>query len=115
MTRGSAHDRDAAAVLHGAPVAVISDALDRMGRRNQVLDQRVVVIDGDLDRRLTAGFQVFVDAFNKIRQQSVAHAETCPARFRPEPIPLAEIRAFRDLLAHDVLGRRLDSSRDRKP
>ncbi len=79
------------------------------------LTARVVVIDGDLDRRLTAGFQVFVDAFNKIRQQSVAHAATCPARFRPEPIPLAEIRAFRDLLAHDVLGRRLDPSRDRKP
>jgi regulator of RNase E activity RraA len=31
-------DEDALAVLGGAPAAVISDALDRMGRRDQVLD-----------------------------------------------------------------------------
>ena len=38
MTETHAHDEDAAAVLHGAPVAVISDALDRMGHPHQVLD-----------------------------------------------------------------------------
>jgi 4-hydroxy-4-methyl-2-oxoglutarate aldolase len=38
VTEGSAHDGDATAVLRDAPVAVISDALDRMGHRNQVLD-----------------------------------------------------------------------------
>ena len=38
MTGGSAYDGDATAVLHEAPVAVISDALDRVGRRDQVLD-----------------------------------------------------------------------------
>lgn len=38
MTGGSAHEADASAVLRDAPVAVISDALDRMGHRDQVLD-----------------------------------------------------------------------------
>ncbi len=38
MTERSAHDGDATAVLRDAPVAVISDALDRMGHRHQVLD-----------------------------------------------------------------------------
>jgi len=38
MTEGSPLDGDAMAVLRGAPVAVISDALDRMGHRDQVLD-----------------------------------------------------------------------------
>jgi len=33
--------RDALALLGGAPVAVISDALDRMGRREQVLDPAI--------------------------------------------------------------------------
>ena len=34
-------DRDARDVLGDAPVAVISDALDRLGRRDQVLDQAI--------------------------------------------------------------------------
>ena len=38
MTGGRSIDGDAVAVLGGAPAAVISDALDRMGRRHQVLD-----------------------------------------------------------------------------
>lgn len=38
MTEGLPLDADATAVLADAPVAVISDALDRMGHRKQVLD-----------------------------------------------------------------------------
>ena len=38
MTDGSPLGGDATAVLRDAPVAVISDALDRMGHRDQVLD-----------------------------------------------------------------------------
>ena len=38
MTDGSPLGGDARAVLGDAPVAVISDALDRMGHRDQVLD-----------------------------------------------------------------------------
>ena len=38
MTEGSSFNGEAMAVLHGAPAAVISDALDRLGRRHQVLD-----------------------------------------------------------------------------
>ena len=38
MTEGSHLGGDATAVLRDAPVAVISDALDRMGYRDQVLD-----------------------------------------------------------------------------
>jgi 4-hydroxy-4-methyl-2-oxoglutarate aldolase len=38
MTGGRSIDEDARAALGGAPAAVISDALDRMGRRDQVLD-----------------------------------------------------------------------------
>ncbi len=38
MTDGRPIDGDAVAVLGGAPAAVISDALDRMGHRDQVLD-----------------------------------------------------------------------------
>ena len=38
MTDRPAIDGDALAVLSGAPASVISDALDRMGRREQVLD-----------------------------------------------------------------------------
>ncbi len=38
MTDGRPIDGDAVAVLGGAPAAVISDALDRMGRRDQVLE-----------------------------------------------------------------------------
>jgi len=38
MTDGRTVNGDALAVLRDAPAAVISDALDRMGRRHQVLD-----------------------------------------------------------------------------
>jgi 4-hydroxy-4-methyl-2-oxoglutarate aldolase len=37
----SSTDRHALAVLGDAPVAVISDALDRLGRRDQVLDPAI--------------------------------------------------------------------------
>ena len=44
---------DAAEVLGGAPVSVISDALDRMGRRHQVLDTfaRAAVVGIDVEAR----------------------------------------------------------------
>ncbi len=38
MTPGAHLDPQAADVLRGAPAAVVSDALDRLGRRGQVLD-----------------------------------------------------------------------------
>ncbi|MCY7304333.1 MAG: RraA family protein [Thermoleophilia bacterium] len=41
MTDGLSVNWDALAVLRDAPAAVISDALDRMGRRHQVLDLEI--------------------------------------------------------------------------
>ena len=41
MTGATPLGGDAAEVLGGAPVSVISDALDRMGRRHQVLDRAI--------------------------------------------------------------------------
>lgn len=38
MTGNGHLDRDVMAVLESAPAAVVSDALDRLGRREQVLD-----------------------------------------------------------------------------
>ena len=42
MTSGDRPHPDVAAVFADAPAAVVSDALDRLGRRDQALDPAIV-------------------------------------------------------------------------
>ncbi len=76
---------------------------------------RTVVIDADMARRLKDGIVCFIGAYNAIRKQASAHADTCPTHFMPDPGPVAEMNAFRDVVWHDILGKPRDSEKDRKP
>jgi hypothetical protein len=76
---------------------------------------RMVAIDTDMARRLKDGITCFIGAYNAIRRQTSAHADTCPTHFMPDPGPVAEMNAFRDVVWHDLLGKPRDSEKGRKP
>jgi hypothetical protein len=76
---------------------------------------RTVAIDADMARRLKDGITCFIGAYNAIRKQTSAHADTCPTHFMPDPGPVAEMNAFRDVVWHEILGKPRESEKDRKP
>ncbi len=74
-----------------------------------------VAIDEDLARRIRDGMKLFVETYNSIRKETLAHSQVCPVGFRPAPGPVAELNAFNDLVWHDILGVPRSHAKDQKP
>jgi hypothetical protein len=104
----------AGAAAELTPLVVRSDTLALQGAP-LAPPVRTVAIDADMARRLKDGIVCFIGAYNAIRRQASAHADTCPTHFMPDPGPVAEMNAFRDVVWHDILGKPRDSEKGRKP
>jgi hypothetical protein len=76
---------------------------------------RTVAIDARLRKRLDEGLSLFVTAYNAIRRETREHAAVCPTRFKPDPGPVDELNAFRELLLYEVLGYRREPEASPKP
>jgi hypothetical protein len=76
---------------------------------------RTVAIDAGLAKRLDDGLNLFVTTYNAITRAAREHAAVCPARFRPDPGPVHDLIAFREVLLHEILGYPREPHPSRKP
>ncbi len=76
---------------------------------------RTVTIDPSLRKRIDEGLDLFVTTFNAICRATREHAAVCPTRFKPDPGPVDQLNAFRELLLYEVLGYRREPEASRKP
>lgn len=110
MTRGDRLHPDVAAVFAGAPTAVISDALDRLGRRDQVLDLAIRPLWPEA--RLTGcAVPVVIAADSSEPEQPYEGELTVLAGLRPGDVPMLSVEpgvraaSWGELFSCAALGR----------